>query len=125
MLLYTSKGVPMANETLRTIEKRIRMFKRRLIDLGNMRPGTLSVQYRNPAEKKIPFNQISYTHKGKSRSEYVRAENLATVRREIDAYKRFMSLLDQLLELSILASRTRCGTRPAPQASKPAPSGST
>ena len=115
----------MANETVRTIEKRIRMLKRRLIDVGNMRPGTLSVQYRNPAEKKIPFNQISYTHKGKSRSEYVRGENLKTVRREIDAYKRFKSLLDQLLELSIQASRVRCGTRPAPQAIKSEPSGST
>jgi len=115
----------MANETLRTIEKRIRMLKRRLIDVGNMRPGTLSVQYRNPAEKKIPFNQISYTHKGKSRSEYVRGENLKTVRREIDAYKRFKSLLDQLLELSIQASRIRCGIRPAPQAIKSEPSGST
>ena len=115
----------MANETSKTIEKRIRMLKRRLSDVGNMRPGTLSVQYRNPAEKKIPFNQISYTHKGKSRSEYVRAENLATVRHEIDAYKRFKSLLDQLLELSIQASRIRCGTRSAPQTGKSAPSGNT
>ena len=115
----------MANKDLGIIEKKICSLKRSLACAGDMRPGSLSVQYRNPAEKKTPFNQISYTHKGKSRSEYVRAENLATVRREIDAYKRFMSLLDQLLELSILASRTRCGTRPAPQASKPAPSGST
>ena len=115
----------MANETLRTIEKRVRMLKRRLIGGGNMRPGSLSVQYRNPAQKKIPFNQISYTHKGKSRSEYVRAENLDTVRREINAYKRFKSLLDQLLELSIRASRIRCGTRSAPQTVKSAPSGST
>ena len=115
----------MANETLRTVEKRIRMLKRRLIDVGNMRPGTLGVQYRNPVEKKIPFNQISYTHKGKSRSEYVRAENLDTVRREIDAYKRFKALLAQLLELSIQASRIRCGTRPAPQTIKSAPSDGT
>ncbi len=115
----------MANETLGTVERRIRMLKRRLIDLGNMRPGTLSVQYRNPAERRIPFNQISYTHKGKSRSEYVRAENLKTVRREIDAYKRFKSLLDQLLELSIQASRIRCGTRSAHQTIKSAPSTST
>ena len=115
----------MANKTLSPIEQRIRMLKRRLFDLGNMRPGTLSVQYRNPAEKKIPFNQISYTYKGKSRSEYVRAENLDTVRREIDAYKRFKSLLDQVLELSIQASRIRCGTRSAPQTVKSTPSGRT
>jgi len=115
----------MANKTSRTIEKNIRMLKRRLVDIGNMRPGTLSVQYRNPAQKKLPFNQISYTYKGKSRSEYVRAENLDTVRREIHAYKRFKSLLDQLLELSIQASRIRCGTRSSTQTTKSAPPGST
>ena len=105
----------MPNETLSTIEKRIRMLKRRLIDVGDMRPGTLSVQYRKPAAKKRPFHQISYTHKGQGRSEYVRVKNLDTVRREIDAYKSFKSLLDQVLELSIQASRIRCGTRPATQ----------
>jgi hypothetical protein len=26
-----------------------------------MRPGTLTVQYRKPAEKKTPFHQLSYT----------------------------------------------------------------
>jgi len=62
----------MASEKWRVIEKRIRQLKRRLADTGNMRPGTLGVQYRNPAERKIPFHQISYTHKGRSHSEYVR-----------------------------------------------------
>ena len=75
-----------------------------------MRPGTLSVQYRNPAEPKGAFHQISYTRKGRSRSEYVRPENLRAVRRELDACRRFNTLVDQLLDLSIQASRLRCGT---------------
>jgi hypothetical protein len=125
MLVYAYKETPMANATLRTIEKRIRILKRRLIDVGNMRPGPLGVQYRHPAEKKIPFNQISSTYQGKSRSEYVRAENLETVRREIDAYKRFKSVLNQLLELSLQASRIRCGTRPTSQTTKSVPSDGT
>jgi len=100
----------MANKNLSTSVKTIRLLKQRIIDLGDMRPGTLSVQYRNPAEKRIPFNQISYTHKGRSRSEYVRPENLEVVRREIEAYKRFKTILNQLVDLSIQASRLRCGT---------------
>ena len=100
----------MTTKTLRSIEKRIRELRRYLADIGNMRPGTLSVQYRNPLEKKTPFNQISYTHKGKSRSEYVRAENLKAVKREIGAYRRFRSGLDELIDLSIQASRIRCKT---------------
>ena len=109
----------MANETLRTIEKNIRLLKRRLASVGDMRPGTLGVQYRNPAQRKTPFTQISYTRKGQSRSEYVRPENVETIRREIDAYKGFKSIVDHLIDLSIEASRLRCGTRAAPRNAPP------
>ncbi len=118
----------MANKMLLTIEKNIRSLKRRLASVGNMRPGTLGVQYRNPAQKKTPFTQISYTRKGQSRSEYVRPENIETIKREIDAYKGFKSILDKLIDLSIEASRLRCGTRAAPRNApprKPKPSGCT
>jgi hypothetical protein len=99
----------MAKTNLRMIETAIQSIKQRLIDLGDMRPGTLTVQYRNPAEKKTPFNQISYTYNGRSRSEYVRPENLKTVRREIETYKCFKSMLNQWVALSIQASRLSAG----------------
>ncbi len=101
----------MATQNLKTIESKIGKLTDRMARTGNMRPGSLSVQYRNPSEKKNPFHQISYTHKGKSRSEYVRMENLQAVRDEIATYKRFRTILEQLIELSIRASRIRCGTR--------------
>lgn len=75
--------------------------------LGAMRPGTLTVQYRNPAEKKTPFNQLSYTHKGRSHSQYVRPESLAAVRKEVQTYKIFRSLVEETTELSLLASKLR------------------
>jgi hypothetical protein len=102
----------MANKDLGIIEKKICSLKQSLACAGDMRPGSLSVQYRNPAEKKTPFNQISYTHKGRSRSEYVRPENVKAVRREIAAYKRFKNAVEELVALSIEASRLRCGSRP-------------
>ncbi len=105
----------MTTQSLKSIEKRIKKLTGRLTRLGNMRPGTLTVQYRNPANKKNPFHQISYTHKGKSHSEYVRAENLKTVRQEIAAYTRFIIIHKQIIELSIEASRIRCGPRSASQ----------
>lgn len=88
-------------------EKRIRALLAGMADLGAMRPGTLTVQYRNPAEKKTPFNQLSYTHRGRSRSEYVRPENLAAVRREVETFKKFRILVEQITELSLEASRLR------------------
>ena len=62
---------------------------------------------RNPAEKKTPFNQLSYTHKGRSRSEYVRPENLAAVTSEVETYKKFKLLVEEVTELSLEASRLR------------------
>jgi hypothetical protein len=111
MLPYTAKGPTMATKTLKSIERRIQTLKRRLVDVRDMRPGTLSVQYRDPTERKKPFNQISYTHKGQSRSEYVRVQNLETVRGELSAYKTFKAIVDEIIDLSIKASRTRCNTR--------------
>jgi len=101
----------MAKESLRKTEKKIQELKCRLAALGDMRPGTLSVQYRDPTERKKPFHQISYTHKGKGRSEYVRAQNLETVRDEIATYKMFKTIADDIIELSIKASRIRCANR--------------
>jgi hypothetical protein len=88
-------------------EARIRTLLAGMAKLGAMRPGTLTVQYRNPAEKKTPFHQLSYTHKGRSRSEYVRPENLSAVKREVETYKKFKGLILQVTELSLEASRLR------------------
>jgi hypothetical protein len=88
-------------------EAKIRARIASLTELGALRPGTLSVQYRNPSERKTPFHQISYTRKGKGRSEYVRQENLPAVRREVAAYKTFRRVVEQIVDLSLEASRLR------------------
>ena len=98
----------MAKQSLKKIEARITKLRGQLMEIGDMRLGTLSVQYRNPEEKKSPFNQLSYTHKGRGRSEYVRAENLPAIRRETKAYKRFKTLVDEIVDLSTEVSRLRC-----------------
>lgn len=91
------------------LEDRIERIKRELWLLGPMRPGSISRQYRNPQERKTPYHQISYTHRMKSRTEYLRRENLAAVRREVVNFKRFRKLVDQwtdaALELSQIKSR--------------------
>jgi len=88
-------------------EKTVRALLARMTELEAMRPGTLSVQYRNPTKKKTPFNQLSYTHKGKSRSEYVRPESLAAVRKEVASYKKFRRLVEKVTDLSLETSRLR------------------
>ncbi len=97
----------MSTNTLEKKEKKIASLVAGLAKIGAMRPGTLSVQYRNPGERKTPFNQISYTHKGKSRSEYVRPESLSAIRREVAQYKKFRRLVENIIDLSLETSRLR------------------
>jgi hypothetical protein len=94
-------------KTLSRLEEAIRRIKGELMDLGPMRPGSLSRQYRDPKTKQRPFHQISYTHKGRGRSEYVRPEHLDQLRRETANFKRFRMLAEQWIELSLKASQLR------------------
>ena len=89
------------------IVEKIERVKKQLQELGSMRPGAISRQYRNPKEKKRPFYQISYTHRMKSRSEYLRPENLAAVRRETANFKRFRKLMDRWVDLALKLSQLK------------------
>jgi hypothetical protein len=90
-----------------TIVGQIERVKQQLQELGPMRPGAISRQYRNPKEKKRPFYQISYTHRMKSRSEYLRPENLDALRRETANFKRFRKLMDRWVDLALKLSQLK------------------
>jgi hypothetical protein len=92
---------------LKRVEKRIETVKQQLLALGPMRPGSITRQYRLPKERARPFYQISYTHRMQSRSEYVRPENLATLRKETETFRRFRKLIDKWVNLALTASQLR------------------
>lgn len=91
--------------TCEKIVERIERVKQQLQELGPMRPGAISRQYRNPKEKKRPFYQISYTYRMRSRSEYLRPENLVAVRRETANFKRFRKLMGRWVDLALQLSQ--------------------
>jgi hypothetical protein len=95
----------MNNKTLSQIEKKIEKIKQQLVTIQQMRPGSLTRQYRNPKDKTGAYYQISYTHKMKSRTEYVRPEFVDTIKEQISEYKRFRELADKWVELSIEHSK--------------------
>lgn len=95
----------MGQKTMAQIERRIARIKAALAKIGPLRPGSLTRQYKNPKEKSGPYWQISYTRAMKSRTEYVRQECVADIRKQIAAYKRFKSLTDEWIDLSIDASK--------------------
>jgi hypothetical protein len=97
----------MSDKTIPQIEARIGRIKKALAEIGPMRPGSLTLQYKNPADKTGPYWQISYTRKMRSRTEYVREELVPETREQIAAFKRFKALTDEWVELSIELAKMR------------------
>jgi len=92
---------------LKRLEAQIEGIKQELLALGRMRPGSITRQYRLPKERKRPFYQISYTYRMRSRSEYVRPENLAALREETANFRRFRKLVDRWVGFALAASKLR------------------
>lgn len=95
----------MSEKRMRQIERRIGRIKEALAKIGPMRPGSLTRQYKDPKEKSGPYWQISYTRNMRSKSDYVRADRVALVRKEIVAYKRLKKLIEEWVDLGIEASK--------------------
>ena len=93
--------------TLLSMEKQIARIQRALAQLGPMRPGTLGRQYRDPKTKRGGFWQVSYTHRMRSRSEYVRPERLRAVRAELANFRKFRRLTERWVDLSLDVSRMK------------------
>jgi hypothetical protein len=104
----------MTHERLAAIEKRIDAIKQELLNIGEMRPGSLTRQYKDPDSRAGPYYQLSYTHQMKSRTDYVSRGALPELRIQIRNYKRFKSLTTQWVALGIEHSRlkTRLARKP-------------
>ena len=106
MLYYTKKGGVMLKK-LETIGKKIEKVKKELLQIGEMRPGSLTMQYQKPAEKQGGYYQISYTYKMKSRTEYVRPEFVEDLTMQVENFKRFKALTQEWIDLAIEYSRLK------------------
>lgn len=80
------------------IARRIEQIKKALARLGDMRPGSLSTQTRSWGGQ---YAQLSYTHLGKGRTEYVPPARLKEVKRQIDNYRKFKELTQEWVTLAI------------------------
>ena len=89
----------MSEKRIRQIEQRIERIKEALGQIGPMRPGSLTRQYKDRKNKTGAYWQISYTRRMKSRTEYVREEWLEEIRRQIATHKRFKRLVDLWIDL--------------------------
>ena len=100
-------AIPMTSKRLDEIRKRIDRVKAELAAIDEMRPGSLTRQYKDPQNQSGPYYQLSYTRDMKSRTEYIARDCLRDVRRQIGTYKRFKALSAEWIALSIEHSRLK------------------
>jgi len=105
--------------SLRKTENRIEAIKKQLQAIGPMRPGSISKQYsvygksgcrcqdEEQPRKHGPYYQLSYVHRGKSTSQFIRPQFLPEVKKQLVNYKRFRKLIDEWVELSVQYGRAR------------------
>lgn len=101
------------------IEAQIETLKTELLKIGEMRPGSLSTQYsacQKPGckcvdpvkpQKHGPFYQLSYSHRGKSTTQFVRPQFVPVVRRQLATYKKFKRLTEQWVALALELSKLK------------------
>jgi hypothetical protein len=113
------------SKEIKKLESRIKQVKSKLLNLGELRPGSLVHQFnvcgkkncsckdpRNP-RKHGPYHLAIYSRNGRRQSTFIQSHYLPSVRREIKNYQRLRSLVDEwvglALELSVLRMKE---TRP-------------
>ena len=98
--------------------RRIERVKAQLGQLGDLRPGKVSVQYNtcgspgcrckaDPPQRHGPYHHLSYTRAGRGHTESVRPEHLAQVRAQTRNYERLQALLDEWIDAGIELDRLR------------------
>jgi len=86
------------------IEAGIACIKKNLMELGRMHPGSLSKQKRSRGGE---YNQLSYSHRGKGHTKYVRPEDVPELMQELENYRRFRKLTRRWVELEIESAKLR------------------
>lgn len=118
------------------LEATIDALKQDLLTLGDLRPGTLSEQYNvcgkagcackaDPPRKHGPYFQVSFTWQGRSHTQFVRQENVATTRQQLRNYEAAARPRGGVDRGGPGAGRAavRHRARPAPRAPQRSPSG--
>jgi len=106
------------------LEAKIDQLKQDLLTLGDLRPGTLSEQYNvcgkarcackaDPPRKHGPYYQVSFTWQGRSRTQFVRREHVATVRQQLRTYERLRKLVEAWIAAGLELSPLRWGAAPS------------
>ena len=99
--------------SIQKAEQRIQQIKAELAALGEMRPGSLSRQYnvcgkphcrcKDPQhpQRHGPYYQLSWVHRGKSSTQFIRQPLLPQVRAQLATYNKFRKLTEEWVNLAL------------------------
>ena len=102
-----------------SLEAKIQRIKAEIMALGlELQPGLLTQQYNvcgspgcrckaDPPQKHGPYYQLSFTRKGKSRTQFVRRHDVSLVQEQVRNYQRLKKLTDRWVALGMALSRLR------------------
>lgn len=94
-------------------KSRIQEIKSELLTIGEMRPGSLNLQYtvcgkencrcKDPEKprKHGPYYQLSYVHRGKSTSQFIQKSLVKNVEMQLVNYKKFKALMNEWVDLAL------------------------
>jgi hypothetical protein len=104
---------------LQSLEAKIAQIKQEITGLGaDLQPGRLTQQYNvcgkagcrckaNPPQRHGPYYQLSFTRKGKSRTQFVKREDLLLLQQQVRNYQRLKTLMDRWVALGMALSQLR------------------
>lgn len=107
------------NTSIQDLEQRIQQIKAELATLGEMRPGSLSKQYnvcgkancrcKDPEhpQRHGPYYQLSWGHRGKSSTQFIRRPLLPQVRAQLTTYNKFRKLTEEWVNLALRVTQAR------------------
>ena len=112
------------DQSVQKLQKKITAVKNQLLNLDRMRPGSLSRQYnvcgkpgcrcKDPKKPKRhgPYYQLNYVFRGKKKSQFIRAENVASVNAELANFKKFRHLTVQWIGLALEIANLELKSKP-------------
>jgi hypothetical protein len=104
---------------LQSLEAKIAQIKQEITGLGaDLQPGRLTQQYNvcgkagcrckaTPPQRHGPYYQLSFTRKGKSRTQFVKREDLPLLQQQVRNYQRLKTLMDRWVALGMVLSQLR------------------
>jgi hypothetical protein len=105
----------MTNKKVETLLTKIKAVKNELVQIGDMRPGSVTKQFHKRGDKKWPYWQISYTQNKRSKTEYLKDEFVEKIKAEVATYKKFKKLVEKLVNLNVELSIERLNILKAKQ----------